>query len=419
MAKLFILLLFIFTFIASPSLPKEELKIVAVVGDIPITNFDVNERIKINLFASGLKRGLELEESVHKEALENLINDKLFEFEAKRLNIEIPEADMDKALKSIELKNKVEAGTLKEFLESKFISYSSFVDQVRMKFIKTIIMNRYIRPKIFVSEYEVKEKKDSILSQDERYEYNISEVVFPLDDMKKSEKVKLSVEKFIKKAKKSKNIETFLNKEVKKGKIYYKFYKSWIHTYNMLPNMIPVVKKMEVGDISKPVKSSKGYHVTILNKRRLLLNSISMDSEIGIKQMIFKRKGDSKKDFDLQSKKISLVNNSQDKVSNCSELDDFALKNGFSTTKIIKTQFKKFNEMTKNTLLFMSDNNISNITKINKGFYVIMACEVSVVPFPMLDDNKIYEYLFVEKSKLQMKHYLENIHHKAFIEFKE
>nr|WP_016926472.1 SurA N-terminal domain-containing protein [Rickettsia conorii] len=173
MRKLLLILTVFFTFnVAQASLPN----IVASVNDEPITLNEFRARKKMIMALNNVESLTPAQDKQLSDlALKSLIDESLlFQYAGDR---EIPQEEIENAIKSIEDRNKMPHGSLLQYLKSRSVNPDSFISQIKSELIKMNILSSLSRS-VQVSNKEI---DVAILSSDQK-DVEISMQVFTSKD---------------------------------------------------------------------------------------------------------------------------------------------------------------------------------------------------------------------------------------------
>ncbi|MCC8467233.1 MAG: SurA N-terminal domain-containing protein [Rickettsia endosymbiont of Eriopis connexa] len=169
MRKLLLIITVFFAFnVAQASLPN----IVASVNDEPITLNEFRARKKMIMALNNVESLTPAQDKQLSDlAIKSLIDESLFfQYAGDR---EIPQEEIDNAIKSIEDRNKMPHGSLLQYLKSRSVNPDSFISQIKSELIKMNILSSLSRS-VQVSNKEI---DVAILSSDQK-DVEISMQVF-------------------------------------------------------------------------------------------------------------------------------------------------------------------------------------------------------------------------------------------------
>ena len=172
-----VLLFGIFILTVPFSLPAHAGKVLALVNDYPVTDFDVQQKQRLNRIIGGPRD--------RKGAFRAAVNEAVLLTEAKKLGIEISNAKIDKAVEQM-AKNLGGMAKLKAVLRKNGVRLETLRRYVRSTILFRIFSTRMGRTlKTTVDEKEVEQRYRKILN-DPRLKpvtiYKLREVLLPIDD---------------------------------------------------------------------------------------------------------------------------------------------------------------------------------------------------------------------------------------------
>lgn len=178
-------------------------KIAAIVGNEAISTLDVQNRAVMIVNSSSPTPGSPAAvKAAIPDALQALIDEKLYSQEASRLKITVSKEELNNAIANIEAKNKVQPGEFEQFLTQRGIPFETVKDQIRAQILLSKIINTRIRPKVTVSEREI-ETAINQTGGDTR-ELSLKQLFLPIgadSTSKELDKNRAELEKFRKKVK--------------------------------------------------------------------------------------------------------------------------------------------------------------------------------------------------------------------------
>lgn len=292
--QIFILITFLF----SSSNAKQG--IVAVINDDLLTDNDVSIRAELIINSSGMAKDRKTLEVVKNHALFTLIDEKLIEDEAKKLDIAIDDKDLNFALQSIADKNGIKLHQLESHMKKININKSELEKQIYHQLLWNKIVHKIIEPKVYLSEREIKEHKNAILKffeeqkTREAKELDISEIVlyFSEEDHKTREIEKIA-EKIYSELNNGKSFASLAKQFSQSASAENSGKIGWIYTSQIRPEITNVIKNLKNGQVARPIILEDGIRIIKLNNRRgfekLKENEISDNN---IRQMIRNKKLD-------------------------------------------------------------------------------------------------------------------------------
>ena len=299
--KIFLILLCWVNYSVLANTIKYELidKIVVTVEKDVVTQSEIEKETKKVLNGNDINNidNLTLKK-IKSDVTKRLIERKLIFQHAELTNINISEPEIDQVLDNIIKNNNITIETLKEDLKKNNSNLLEFRDDLKFQIILQKIKDREISPQINVSSYEVASwlKKN----QEQNTEYHLFHTLIKHDKPNKEEIIgiitkggKDNFKKLTAQYSDGPNAEEL-------GDL------GWMKIENIPTIFQEFILKAKIGDISKPIESSNGFHILFLEDYRGNKNS----KPIFIKQLKFQQillKFNTLNSDDDLEKKLSLI----------------------------------------------------------------------------------------------------------------
>lgn len=247
-------------------------RIIAVVDQSVITERELLDRIE-TVKAQMSKKGVELppEDVLQKQILERLIVDNLQLQLAAQTGIKVDDAQLDKTIDRIAEQNHLTLPAFKKALEEDGTPFYKFREDIRNDIILNRLRERDVDNKINISEAEIDNYLTSQESQGDLDEFNISQILIRLPEESAPEdiqKARTRTEQVIKALsegmsfeKASANFSDAPN-ALEGGGL------GWRSGQQMPTEFVELIKTLDVGGVSRPIRSGSGIHIFKLNERR-------------------------------------------------------------------------------------------------------------------------------------------------------
>ncbi|MBG6248983.1 MULTISPECIES: peptidylprolyl isomerase SurA [Symbiopectobacterium] len=166
-------------------------KVAAVVDNSVVLESDVStllQSVKMNAQQAGQQ--LPDESTLRHQILDRLIMDNIILQMAKKMNIQISDAQLDQAINNIAAQNRMTLDQLKSQLTYENLTYSAYRNQIRKEMTIAEVRNNEVRRRITVLPQEVDALAKQIANQTgEDAELNLSHILIPLGENQSQQQV--------------------------------------------------------------------------------------------------------------------------------------------------------------------------------------------------------------------------------------
>ncbi len=247
--------------------------IAAVVNDDVITWNELDRRVETittQLQANGTQ--LPPKEAIQRQILERLIMEKLQLSRAKQLGIQINDEQLNKIIANIAAENNMQMEQFRAALEADGVSFAFFREQIRNEVLVSRLKKNQIDNRVNVSPQEVENFLNARQQQkDKDSEYHLRHILVSLPGNATPEQVtqaRSKAEGLLKKLQQGEDFRQVAiaysdgQQALEGGDL------GW-RRIGQLPSLFAeVVEKMSEGDISPLIRSSSGFHILLLEKKR-------------------------------------------------------------------------------------------------------------------------------------------------------
>lgn len=259
--------------LAAEKRPIEKMdRIIAVVDQSVITEREMLTRMEA-VKAQMIKKGVDVppDEVLQKQILERLIVDSLQLQLAAQTGIKVDDAQLDKTIERIAEQNNLTLPAFKKALEEDGTQFYKFREDIRNDIIIARLRERDVDNKVNISEAEI----DNYLTTQEKDgdldEFNISQILVRLpedsspEDIQKArartEQITKALAEGMSFEKASANFSDAPN-ALDGGSL------GWRSGQQMPAQFLELVKTLQTGGVSRPIRSGTGVHILKLNDRR-------------------------------------------------------------------------------------------------------------------------------------------------------
>lgn len=260
-------------------------RIRATVNNDIITQSELDERItnaKKQLRAVGV--ATPEEEDLTEQVLNRLVEERLILQQAETMGMQVDDSALNKALISIAQNNNTDLAGFRQLLEADGYDYIEFREQIRRDMLLTQVQKQRVGYNIMVSDEEVDRLVKEMETKDTPHtQYRVGHILIALPRNPSSEQVQAAQTKAnaaIAALKKSPDFTQVALKYSDSSNVLTQADLGW-RTSAQLPSMIaPVVPKMQVNQVSEPLRNNSGLHVIqLLEKRQQVLQSAQQGAQ--------------------------------------------------------------------------------------------------------------------------------------------
>ena len=257
---------------AAPVEPLEADRIVAVVGDEVITQYDLGQR-----YASALKQlqkqntNLPPQDVLERQLLERMIMDRVQMQFARETGLKVDDAQLDQAMTRIAANNKLTPQQFRLALEKDGVNYATFREEIRGELTMVRLREREVEGKILVSDGEVDLYLANQASTGANEEYQLAHILLRAPESASPEqlqKLKLRGEQALKRAKEGVSFAELAASysdapdALQGGDI-------GLRPLDRLPQLYAeTAARMQPGEVSDLLRSSAGFHIIKLLAKR-------------------------------------------------------------------------------------------------------------------------------------------------------
>ena len=253
-------------------------RIIAKIGDEIITGFDVENKIKTNLFLSGEEINQANVDKIKTATIDSLVNLKLKSNEVKKHDIPTNTQAINQYIESITNNlNLSKIDLIKQF-EINEIDYDQFLKDIEIEFLWQRLVAKTYLDKIKVNDNQIELELREVIKKEEKnkliQEINLSEIeVIVENEMEEKILIKkvtddINIVGFEKTAVRFSNSPTAQNG----GNL------GWVRSDKISKKIYNVIRNLKVGEVSEPIKQGKVITFLKINKKK----TIESNSEIDI-----------------------------------------------------------------------------------------------------------------------------------------
>jgi peptidyl-prolyl cis-trans isomerase SurA len=169
-----------YIFSAPYSLAADQ-NVVAIVDKQIITDADVFNRVNLLMVLTGMHDSSDVRQTLEKQVMQDLINEKLLKKAADKYKISVGPEEVGTAIKQMAQANNMTTEKLYSVLKAKNCKTSEFENQTHSNILRSKIIKMAILPLINISDLEVEETKNQVISEMKTEEvstqYEIAEIM--------------------------------------------------------------------------------------------------------------------------------------------------------------------------------------------------------------------------------------------------
>ena len=242
-------------------------KIIAKVGEKIVTSYELKNKIKTSLLLSNQKFNQENINKIKGQALFTLVNLKLKQIEIKKFNLDLENANIQNQLSSI---SSNDIPGLKTKFRENDISFDLFNEELKTEFTWQKLVISLYNEKVDINENDIIEQIKKLReNQLNIEEYKISEIELFVDSGSNKKEIVNFISNYIKKFgfENAATKYSISSSATKKGK------QGWVNTKALSKEVFGILSNMEIGDISKPIKSNNSLlFLKLADKRKKKLS---------------------------------------------------------------------------------------------------------------------------------------------------
>lgn len=401
-----------------PSAAQSVQTIAAVVNDEIISNFDLDQRIRLVISSSGAEPSAQLANQLKSQVLTGLIDERLQVQEARRLNIDVTEEEIAGAVGFIEDQNGMEEGNLARVLESQGASIETLHEQLRAQIAWSKVVSRRLRPRVVVGADEIDTLVER-LKKTGRVERLTSEIFLSFSDQNAAVREDVIA-----------NARTLIG-QLQDGASFpilaQQFSQSvsaadggdlgWITSAELPEAAGAALETLTINEVSSPITTRDGVYILLVRERRRFASVDPEQITVALKQIFVPLNANA--DDDSTGSQMALARTIAGTVRGCEDFDVLAQEMGseesgdLGRVKVADTpaQFRE-------TILALDVGEASPPVRTENGIHVFMVCERVQPEAPDPDRRAIENSIGQARLSMLARRYLRDLRRDAVVDIR-
>ncbi len=360
----------------APPAAAQQNHIIAVVNDEVVSRFDLDQGVKLELMFLGRSATPEERRRKVPQVLRRLINQRLFLQEAKRYNISVSDADVEREISRLEKSEGFSGVPLKRRLRVAGISLETLKSQLRSE----VAWRRLVRVRLssqrlaIISDDEVDEELERIKATQGTPEYRASEIFLVVESIDEDAPTRADARRLVEEIRAGTSFSSLARQFSNGSTAARGGDMGWIQERQLSEEVVAALTALEPGEVSNPIRSNGGYLILRLRERRLYSLANPDDTKVSLKQILLRLpKGASEDEAKVS---LSLAETIRSTVTDCDDMTRVAAEIDPSTSGELGTV--RLGDLPPDLRHMVRDLPIGSISQpalTESGVRLLMVCE--------------------------------------------
>jgi peptidyl-prolyl cis-trans isomerase SurA len=269
----------------------------AIVNDKVISAYDVDQRLNLILSTINVQITPEQRQFLRRQALQNLIDEKLQIQEAERYDLIISKEEIKETLVAVAQQYRMTLPQFEANLKSSGVDISTLESQVEAEIAWSRLVRGRYQQQITVSDDEVQDVIDRMEKVQGQSEYLLSEIYLIIDVPAREPEIKQTAERIVAQLKSGTPFQAMARQFSEASTAARGGDLGWVQEGHLASELEEVLKNMRVNELSDPIKTPGGYYILLLRDRRTILGADPSQARLSLHQYLFeKNDGESPED---------------------------------------------------------------------------------------------------------------------------
>ena len=305
-----------------PAVAQDSMRIAAVVNEDVISELDIYMRLRMAMLSARLDDTPETRDRLVPQVLRNLIDDRLKLQEAKRQNITVNPADVEKRLDALAARNNMSRDELGDFLRGNGILVEALADQINAELSWARLVQRTLRPRINITDQEINDEAKRIRATAGQTEYKLYQIFLAVDAPDQEAQIRDSGERLIEQLNDGADFESLASEFSQdegalKGGDW-----GWMRMDQMEPAVAKEIQTAPTGQVIGPVRGTGGYYIAFAKETRASNIADTGDGTVNVKLLLWSLTANAAESE--VNRAISQARTVSTKIENCQQMPEVA-----------------------------------------------------------------------------------------------
>lgn len=403
------------TAVPAPAKAQDAQRIAAVVNDEIVSMRDLQNRLRMVIVASRLPATDETAQRLAPQVLRGLIDEQLQLQEAKRLNVNVSDQDMERARSEVEQRNGLKPGQFSEFIRGLGVDPDTVERQLKAQIAWGKLVRRRFGNDVTVSQEEIADVLKGMEAEAGKTQKRIAEIVLPVDDPSAEDQVRQLAVRIVEQLRGGANFGAVARQFSASANAAIGGDVGWVLPERMAPEVAEVVAKMNVGQISDPIRTLTGFDIVQVADSRVAAASDPMAATVELKQIflpVAPKAPDS-----VRASQRSLAEAVSSSAQSCNDLTSLAkeVKSPVSPD-LGEMKIGELAPALREKVATLKAGEVSAPIDLPNGVMVLMVCSRKDAPSNLPSPDQIRTQLERQRFEILAQRYMRDLRRSAFVE---
>ena len=401
---------------ATPGAAQQAGRIAAVVNDQVISVFDLNERIKMALYSSGLPDTPDQRQRMAQRVLRTLIDETIRAQEARRRNISLTKPEVFRAYEMLERRNKLKPGKFADFLIGNGLDPTAVDEQIRANLMWDKLLNRRIVPTIDIGEEQIDAALERLKARQGQMENLVSEIFLAIDSMDDEAPALLLAERLKSQIELGADFAAVAGQFGQSASAAVGGDIGWVQEGLLGAEMDMALADMQPGTVSTPIRTPDGIQILQLRDRRRIEAPGAEDAEVSLRQFILALRENSPRG-EVESQ-IQLAKQIAASATTCDEFSQLAAEAGTpQPTRAPRVRVGDLSNAVRAAIAGLGANDVTEPVIMPTAVLVLMLCEHHDAAIGPVREQ-VVEQIGRERLDMLARRYLRDLRREAYIDIR-
>lgn len=241
--------------IASMALNVNAAEIKATVGDMPISGYDVTEKVRLMKLQQPTQMNGMTQGDLEKKALQALVDEHIKRQEAEKQGFIVSDAEVHEAIARLEQQNNMPSGHMFDLLKKDDIRTDTLYKQVHSDLLWMQVLGKHKSALRTITDKDVQNKKTVLKKELSEPMYLLAEIVVP---------TKKEANKIVERLHKGEVFSDVAAQKSRSLSAREKGLLGWVKSDVYSPDIMKAINRLAINEMTSPMKTDGGWLIVLL-----------------------------------------------------------------------------------------------------------------------------------------------------------